>query len=155
MKCQNKSRLKNAWYVTSKNENHIYLCQSCEDYALKLYQKRMHFWRENIDLIDSSWLVIQIMIWINSILIESPPYPKVIYTGLWSAWGYFQWSPGRVTRCWGWYEKNLFPMLCQQDKEQIIPGRPTKHQLQTVSDLRQVPWHPSDFALVRSDTHST
>lgn len=35
----------------------------------------MHFWRENIDLIDSSWLVIQIMIWINSILIE-PTLPK-------------------------------------------------------------------------------
>lgn len=30
----------------------------------------MHFWRESIDLIDSSWLVIHIMIWINLILIE-------------------------------------------------------------------------------------
>lgn len=30
----------------------------------------MHFWRGNIDLIDSSWLVIQIMIWINLILID-------------------------------------------------------------------------------------
>lgn len=30
----------------------------------------MRFWRESIDLIDSSWLVIHIMIEINLILIE-------------------------------------------------------------------------------------
>lgn len=45
-------------------------------------------------------------------------------------------------------------MPCKQDKEQIIPGRPTKHQLQTVPDRQGFHLPLFDSATVQSNMHS-
>lgn len=113
----------------------------------------MHFWRENIDLIDSSWLVIQIMIWINSILIEPtlpkshlymPPECMMLFSVVY--WPSYM----MLTLIW----KGRVPCAMQTGQGADNPGKANQAPTTDCPDLQWFNLHLFDFAMVQSDMHS-